>query len=163
SMLCAHAAPMGTTRSRWLRAALTALLFEHSQLSLKSGDPAITVEESRNVRPEYPKDEPSREHVQFVQRGLSYLPRYAIEHSENNNDADPVSRVSVRIEPVRFFVARCLFEGVRVQPTLSFQLGDGLKLLGVSLRVSLNPKERDRKCLFDFACHVLWRQREGEG
>ena len=92
SMLCAHAAPMGTTRSRWLRAALTALLFEHSQLSLKSGDPAITVEESRNVRPEYPKDEPSREHVQFVQRGLSYLPRYAIEHSENDNDADPVSR-----------------------------------------------------------------------
>src|SRR5215472_12392825 len=43
SMLCAHAAPMGTTRSCWLRAALTALLFEHS-LSLKSGDPAITVE-----------------------------------------------------------------------------------------------------------------------
>jgi hypothetical protein len=27
----------------------------------------------------------------------------------------------------------------------------------------LNPKERDRKCLFDFACHILWRQREGEG
>src|SRR5215471_4289313 len=56
-----------------------------------------------------------------------------------------------------------LFEGVRVQPTLSFEFGYGLELVGVSLRVSLNPKERDRKCLFDFACHVLRRQREGEG
>jgi hypothetical protein len=25
----------------------------------------------------------------------------------------------------------------------------------------LNPKERDRKCLFGFARHVLWRQRQG--
>jgi len=32
-----------------------------------------------------------------------------------------------------------LFEGVRVQPTLSFELGYGLELVGVSLRVSLNP------------------------
>src|SRR5215471_6106942 len=56
-----------------------------------------------------------------------------------------------------------LFEGVRVQPTLSFEFGYGLELVGVSLRVSLAPKERDRKCLFDFACHVLRRQREGEG
>jgi hypothetical protein len=58
---------------------------------------------------------------------------------------------------------RALFEGVRVQPTLSFQFGYGLEPVGVSLRVSLNPKVRDRKRLFDFACHVLWRQREGEG
>src|SRR5262252_5309337 len=51
----------------------------------------------------------------------------------------------------------------RVCVSLPFQLGYGLELVGVSLRVSLNPKERDRKCLFYFACHVLWRQREGEG
>ena len=62
-----------------------------------------------------------------------------------------------------FFTHRWLFEGVRVQPTLLFDLGYGLELVGVSLRVSLNPKVRDRKCLFDFARDILWRQREGEG
>jgi hypothetical protein len=56
-----------------------------------------------------------------------------------------------------------LFEGVRVDPTLLFGLGFGLELVGVSLRVSLNLEVRDRRFLFDFACHVLWRQREGEG
>jgi hypothetical protein len=52
---------------------------------------------------------------------------------------------------------------MRAQPTLPFQLGYGLELVGVSLRVSLNPKERDWRYLFDFARHVLWRRREGEG
>jgi uncharacterized protein YjbJ (UPF0337 family) len=56
-----------------------------------------------------------------------------------------------------------LFEGVPVQPTLFFQLGYGLEPVGVSLRVSLNLKVRDRQCLFDFPRHVLWRQREDEG
>src|SRR5215471_14243365 len=52
---------------------------------------------------------------------------------------------------------------MHVQPTLPFELGYGLELVGVSPRVSLNPKERDRKFLFHFTCHVLRRQREGKG
>ena len=50
-----------------------------------------------------------------------------------------------------------------LNPRSLSKLGYGLELVGGSLRVSLNPKERDWRYLFDFARHVLWRQREDEG
>jgi hypothetical protein len=54
----------------------------------RSGDPAISVDPSRNVHPEHPQDEPGRKHVQLVQSRRSGSPYYGVEDSEN----DPVSR-----------------------------------------------------------------------
>ena len=43
--------------------------------------------------------------------------------------------LAVSLLPVKSALS---FEGVRVEPTLPFELGYGLELVGVSLRVSLN-------------------------
>src|SRR5215813_1311375 len=82
-------------------------------------------------------------------------------HRGQSSNSTPVSSCTTSNDQRNY--SYWLFEGVRVQSTLPFELGNGLELVGVPLRVSLNPKERDRKCLFHFACHVLWSQREGEG
>ena len=50
----------------------------------------------------------------------------------------PSERDKLRPPEVWWPLCSRLFEGVRVQPTLPSQLGYGLELVGVSLRVSLN-------------------------
>jgi hypothetical protein len=72
----------------------------------KSSDPAISVYESRNVRPEHPKGEPGGKHIQAVQPRQSRLPRYAIEDSKNENDADPISGKRAHLTIPVFFLPR---------------------------------------------------------
>jgi hypothetical protein len=56
-----------------------------------SGHPPISVEASRNVRPEHSKGEPGGKHIQTVQLRRACLPGYAVDHDENDDDADPIS------------------------------------------------------------------------
>jgi hypothetical protein len=76
-------------------------------LGMKSGDLAVAVEPSRNGRPENPKDEPGRKYIDRVQPGVSCLPCCAVEHGENDDDADPVSSQGAHARLPSVFLRRC--------------------------------------------------------
>src|SRR5262249_49932257 len=54
--------------------------------------PAISIQPSRNIHGEHPKDESSREHVQIVQLRATYQPEYSVEDSENDNNDNSIGR-----------------------------------------------------------------------
>jgi hypothetical protein len=75
------------------------------------------------------------EQARRIAANIAKLPELLSRKKEGSLMATPFLRALDCGETISYR----LFEGVRVQPTLSFELGYGLKLVGVSLRVSLNP------------------------